>query len=440
MFTVTRYLAVILVATAPAISLADPVHIAEGPILLHANIDQQWGGHTFSYLLEGPRCLFWSAKLFNADGKTWCGLVGQYPKPGSDTVPTTTSIPMSDPNIKSMNQPLMLRSDDGYIHMIIGVSHDIGVPNYNPGELRYFRSAKPDDISQLVDRTELIPHDPVCKDFHLRMNAGISRDGRRAAIVILAISKDGSVAWNTPVIFWGEKQGPDLVFQKPIKYADPMGFFYPQIALIDTGAVIVGQIWDNHDRSTTCLIQLDRDGKETHREDMPSASDGNYWCCDMRPITPDDWSQLVLYYCKYPKDRQDCRHEFWTYEPATATLKMRRSIPVPEGAINYGKWLPVSESRSLFIHNPSMGTFEAYDGKLLGEDEFSKIPLPLTNPGTYGYAGTAYTFVPNPFQGSVSTNGTAWFGCDYIPQKKDPNENVHGEMLLFMLNLKANCT
>ena len=29
------------------------VEVVEGPIVLHANITGQWGGHTFCYLLQG---------------------------------------------------------------------------------------------------------------------------------------------------------------------------------------------------------------------------------------------------------------------------------------------------------------------------------------------------------------------------------------------------
>jgi len=419
--------------------------------------------------------------MYNPDGQTWGSLIGQYPKPGSVAQQSVTSIIFNEPGVKSMTQPLMLRSNDGYIHIFIGMSHATDDPNYSPGTIRYFRSAEPEAISQLVDRTELIPRVAPYNEFHLRMNASISRDGERAAIVILAISKDGSVPFNTPVIFQADKQGPDFVFRNPVNYAEPMGFFYPQIALTDSGTVIVGQLWDDPDRSITRLLQLDGAGKITYREDLPATTDGNYWCCDLRPIAHDNWNTLVLYYNKYPKDKQDCRHEFWTYTPATNTLTMRRSISVPEGQINYGKWIPVSAQRSFFIHNPSMGTYEAYDGNLLdsGEptqppsnsdqhtlltpstppatsltsfgsfkspfslisnqsiDSFSPIltiPLPATNPTTYGYAGTAYTFVPNPLQGSLITQGASWFATDCIPQKNDPNERTRAALLLYRLN------
>ena len=40
------------------------VEVVEGPIVLHANIAGQWGGHTFCYLLQGKRAVFWSATAY----------------------------------------------------------------------------------------------------------------------------------------------------------------------------------------------------------------------------------------------------------------------------------------------------------------------------------------------------------------------------------------
>jgi len=422
-------------AALPAFAEAAPeTYTAGGPILLHANIDQQWGGHTFSYLLEGEGSLFWSATAYNPDGKTWGSLIGQYPKPGTMASQLSTAIPIAGSDVRSMTQPLMLRSADGYIHVFIGSSHDSGNPNYSPGRIRYFRSVAPEDVSSFVDRSELLPHVPPYNAFHLRMNVGVSQDGARAALVVLAISKDGSVPFNTPVIFLAEKRGPDFVFREPVQYAEPMGLFYPQVAVVDEGVVIVGQLWDNYDRAITRLIHLDLEGNEVYREDIGADEDGNYWCLDLRPVAPDKWNELILYHNRYPKDRQDCRHEFWSYTPATKTLVRRNSIEVPEGQINYGKWIPVAAHRSLFLHNPSMGGFEVYDGDLLGGKVHQTVALPTTSPGALGLAGTAHTLVPNPLQGSLSTPGSAWFATDAIPHKNNPEERIRATLLLYRLS------
>ena len=57
------------------------VEVVEGPIVLHANIAGQWGGHTFCYLLQGKRAAFWSATAYPEQSPT--ALVGQYPTLGS---------------------------------------------------------------------------------------------------------------------------------------------------------------------------------------------------------------------------------------------------------------------------------------------------------------------------------------------------------------------
>ena len=92
-----------------------------------------------------------------------------------------------------------------------------------------------------MDRTELLPTETY-DSFHLRMNVGLSPDGHWMALVILAISEDGSVPFNTPVVFVGERQGLDFVFQPPVRYAEPMSLFYPQVAAIKEGIIIVGEV------------------------------------------------------------------------------------------------------------------------------------------------------------------------------------------------------
>ena len=106
-------------AVLPHISSAESaVLVDEGPIVLHANIDQQWGGHTFAYLLEGEKCIFWSATMYNPDGKTWGSLIGQYPKPGSGAQVAVTSLPFTEPGVKSLNQPLRVDPADAAVQRI----------------------------------------------------------------------------------------------------------------------------------------------------------------------------------------------------------------------------------------------------------------------------------------------------------------------------------
>lgn len=410
------------------------VSVSDGPILLHANLEQQWGGHTFSYLLEGPQALYWTASQYNADGKTWASLIGQFPKGAPSLARTVTRIPIPGEKIKYITQPLILRTADGYLHLFNGVSFDTGDPGYAPGEIRYLRSSAPDDATSFVDRSELIPKELPFNEFHLRMNVGLSRDGQRAALLVLAISKDGSVPFNTPVLFLADKVGPDLVFRKPVQYAEPMGLFYPQVAYTDDGIVVIGQVWDNKDRSTARLLHLSADATLLHRVEFPAESDGNYWCCDLRPESAANWATLNAYYCKYPKGGQDCRHEFWTYDVQARSLILRKSIVVPEGQVNSGKCIPLAPNRALFLHNPQMGTFEVYDGDLFHGGDFTMSALPATNPLSQGYAGSACTFVPNPLQGSLPSPSGIWFATDTLVEKLRPEDRLRANLLLYRLN------
>ena len=215
------------------------VEVVEGPIVLHANIVGQWGGHTFCYLLQGERAVYWSASYHEQQPPT--ALVGQYPTLDSRLESTVSSLQFTATDVKGNKQPQMLRTLDGHLHVFIGVTHTTDNPNFSPGRLHYFRSKLPEDVSILMDRTELLPTETY-DSFHLRMNVGLSPDGHWMALVILAISEDGSVPFNTPVVFVGERQGLDFVFQPPVRYAEPMSLFYPQVAATKEGIIIVGEV------------------------------------------------------------------------------------------------------------------------------------------------------------------------------------------------------
>ena len=59
------------------------VRIIEGPVCLRDNVAYEWGGHTYPYLVEGDRFVFWAAKAADADSTSFTAYVGQYPKPGN---------------------------------------------------------------------------------------------------------------------------------------------------------------------------------------------------------------------------------------------------------------------------------------------------------------------------------------------------------------------
>ena len=191
-----------MLSTSAVVPSNEFTHLVDSPKVLHSSIAGQWGGHTFCYTLLGEKRLFWTATAYNENDKTPTALIGQYSL-NDPTDSKFTAIRFTEPNVKGSNQPQIIRTPDGYIHVFIGVTYDIGNPNLAPGKLRYYRSKEPEDISILIDRTELIPTEPY-GEFHLRMNVGISPDGDRMALVILAVSADGSVPFNTPVIFFGK--------------------------------------------------------------------------------------------------------------------------------------------------------------------------------------------------------------------------------------------
>jgi len=189
-----------LIATAlvGSISPADATISAnDDPKVLNDSIAMQWGGHTFSYLLTGENGIFWSATAYDPDDATPTALIGQEPKEGSPIKSALSKIRFEGSNVKGNNQPQMVRSKDGYIHAFIGVTYSTDNPQYNYGRIHYYRSDKPEDITNLVDRTELIPTQPY-KDYHLRMNVGISQDGQHVVLVILAISEDAKFRLTPP--------------------------------------------------------------------------------------------------------------------------------------------------------------------------------------------------------------------------------------------------
>ncbi len=282
---------------------------------------------------------------------------------------------------------------------------------------RYFRSEKPEDVLSLVDRTELIPNKPF-DSFHLRMNVGISQDGRRIALVILAISDDGRVRFNTPVMFLGTREGPDFVFEKPVTYAEPMGFFYPQVAATPDGIVLVGQLSRHPEPSTTRLVHTDWSGKTIHAADLPGsgAPKGEYIAYDLRPFDPGDWSRLMIC-CTASTDP---RHDFWQYTPKDQRLRLLRSVPCDPGAAAPGRWIPVSQARSIFVNNPSLSQLRLWELDLNSERPAVQSFLPQTHPRERGFLANAYLFSPNPLQGSLLVPGETVVAVDaYNPNRSN---------------------
>jgi hypothetical protein len=403
-----------------------------GPDVLDNSISGQWGGHTSSYLIEGERGLFWSATAHTPYAPQTVALVGQQPQGDSALRPLTYRIRFTSVDVESCNQPQMIRTPDGFLHIFVGVTHE-KTQDYSPGRIRYLRSKHPEDISVLVDNTHLIPKRPY-KDLHLRMNVGVSPDGNRMALVALAISNKGRVPFNTPVVFIGERDGADFVFRKPVRYTEPMAFFYPQVAATNDGIVLVGQIWDNPEHVTTGLVHLDWDGAVIHRERLPAGGAGTYISYDLRPRDADDWRRLILYYNRQSKNRSACFHEFWEYDTQAKAIRLLRSIPVEYIVANPGKWVPVDGGSSVFLNNPSMSTMHVWTGNVLGPGHIDHDPLPKTDVFERGYLASSYLMTPNVLQGSVRKPGHRYFVSDCHNLDKEPDAPGPCSLLLWRLD------
>jgi len=198
--------------------------------------------------------------------------------------------------------------------------------------------------------------------------------------------------------------------------------------------VVVGSIWDyGNSNSDSKLIHLDWQGNILHEEALPAGPrEGGYAAYDMRPQRPGDWNRLLIYQGFHPK-QGGRRHQFLTYDLAARKLTLVRGIPVEESRSNAGKWLYISADRSVFISNPSMGQFYAWEGDILGGGEVTPQPLPRTNPLEIGYLGSEYTMVPDPLQGSVETPGVAYLMSDLINPNKSPERPC--SLVLWRLSL-----
>jgi hypothetical protein len=284
-----------------------------------------------------------------------------------------------------------------------------------------------------VDRTDLIPKD-VYNEFHLRMNVGLSADGKRLVWVVLAVSSDGKVPFNTPVVFFGERKGADFSFQKPIAYAPAMGLFYPLVAVVQIGAVVVGELWDDAKRPRARLVQFDWTGKITHQEDLPNESEGSHLAYDVRPVSsqPEDF---ILYATKSPADHRNCSHEFWGYSSKEMRLRLLRSIETDYSWSNAGRWLPLSDHESVFINNPSSGQLCAWHGDIVGGGELKRTMLARSNPVLLGMQGSYYVMSPSPLVGSAQKPGEIYVMTD-VPNAGKKAEAV-GPCSLLLYRLAA---
>ncbi|MBT5713448.1 hypothetical protein HOI71_20540, partial [Candidatus Poribacteria bacterium] len=348
---------------------AGSVHVVEGPIPLRSSAPGMSDARTFGYLVQGERGVFWSSAPYGPSPPVAYGLVAQRPWRGSSLRTYVTTIPLDEPGFSDRTHPQLIRSPDGYIHIFVGVERRTENPRVDSGRIRYFRSERPDDIASLVERTELVPHAPPFEHYGLMMQAGISRDGSRMALVTLAVSPTGAIAHNTPVLLVGDRRGHDFVFRPPVQYAEPMGRFYGQVAATESGIVVYGAASDDQGRGpvTERVLHVDWRGTMLHREDFPADGLEQRSGFDLRPAGTDTWDGLVISRSRTPRTRTVTTYEIWEYDVRVRRLRLLRSLEVPYDNAKGGKWLPVSEGRSLYVDSVSAGGLRFWEGDVLGE-------------------------------------------------------------------------
>ncbi len=134
---ILSWLPCLLAATGALNALAQAPRV-EGPVVLHAAIADQWGGHTFNYVISGQSAVFWAATAHRPDKKQSPKLlVGQHPKDSRSSPSAVKTLELSDPSIIGLNQPQMVRSPEGILHVFVGSTHSTPNPKYNVGRLHY---------------------------------------------------------------------------------------------------------------------------------------------------------------------------------------------------------------------------------------------------------------------------------------------------------------
>ena len=406
--------------------------IIGNPVVLDSSIQGQFGGHTFGYLVEGESGVFWSARRYVPGREAGLGpmLVGQYPKLSADLPIAVSTLAVE--GAFNHNTPHLIRTPDGHIHVFLTSDHHTQRSNYNRSTLHYFRSARPEDIRTLVDRTELIRFDGRTKfsDFHARLNVGITPDGNRVALVILAISPDGSVAFNTPVLFAGRRDGPDFRFDPPVAYAEPMGLFYPQVAASEDSIVVVAQVFDEKNHCHTRLMHLDWSGKLIHREDFPEPTVNAYAPEDLRVM--DDRNERLLL-CAHDWNRG---FDLWEYDVRARRIERLRSVNFGEGQTpGHLKCLLDGSGRFLVVGAPREAAY-AYRGSL--QDDTPVVVEILREPPSpkqIGFRTNYYICVPNRIYGSLEPAESFYVAGDFANASWDSKAAGPFSWLLWRLRL-----
>ncbi|MGH7152085.1 MAG: hypothetical protein ACREIU_15375, partial [Planctomycetota bacterium] len=324
------------------------------------------------------------------------------PEPGSGGAPRVAPLDLG-PGLVRVNPPQMVRTPDGYLHLFVGCARAEG--DREPGDVRYLRSVRPEDVSEFVDRSALLPRGTFDR-FHNRQAAGLDREGRRLVFINLTDFVPGKHSMNLPLVWFAERDGLDFRFREPVVYGEATSFFYPQVAVTDQGPVVVGAVHREPSRNAE-LVHLDWDGKVLLWEALPKPEgEVESWAFDLEPLSLDDWSRLVLARHVTPAGGKEAALEFWEYDARARRLARRRSIPddlarEPNFA-TAGKVLVVPGKAPLFLNEPGSSACVVWEGDLLGAEALRPCRIPRTRVSDYGYPGIRSLFLPSVLQGSVA--------------------------------------
>ncbi|MEM7310437.1 MAG: hypothetical protein AAF682_27415 [Planctomycetota bacterium] len=385
-------------APAPAWSeRSDAVEVLEGPVLLHADVFTQWGGHTFAYLLEGERHVYWAG----IESYAGPALLGRVPKPGVGGDAIVARVPLEG-DFERVNPPQIVRTPDEHVHVFL-TTRPAGEGS---GDIHYWRTAEPGDVGRLVDRSHLLPRTRFA-DFTIRQNVGVSRDGRRIVFCNLTDFVAGKHLMNTPLAWIGERDGDDFRFREPVVYGEQTAFFYPQVAATDEGPVLVGAVHREPNRNAE-LVHLDWDGRVLLWQALPLV-EGESWAFDLQPLERGDWSRLALARLRLPREGSVRGVELWTYDAKTRELELGRAFAndlarEPSFASAGKLWLVPGEP-AVFLNEPGSRRVVAWSGDLLGRGEVRLAPLPRTDAEALGYPQIRSLFFPSVLQGSFVDDG-----------------------------------
>lgn len=398
----------------------DHVRLATGPLLLHARIRPQWGGHTFSYLLEGPDAAYWSALA----GPTGPALVGRHPAPGSLRPAHVTEIDLSTLAPSRVDQPQLLRTPDGRLHAFVSVFSG----EDERGEVRYFAGRDPDGIEAFDDRSTEIPHTRFPSLHANRKNVGLDREGRRAVLFALSDYLPGVSLMNTPLLFLGRVGEDRIHFDEPIVLGEPVPFFYPQVAATEQGIVLLGAV--DHDPSRHAeLWHVDWQGRELHREELPHPEGTSLtWAFEMEPFDPRDWGRLLIVRAILPEGSDVRTLEFWSYDTRARELTRLRSldnhIEQEPGFTNAGQVWSEAGHAPLFVNEPGSSSVAAWEGDLSGNMPFRIGRVPGTAAREFGFTSIRSVFLTSVLQGSAPAAGRRAFAFDLdLPRAVEGEDN-----------------